>query len=197
MTIAHLLEDFGTTPGSGARRVSDEDIEADKLESFETGYRAGWEDALKSRSEESERISDEFARNLQDLSFTYHEAHAQVMKAMGPLLQDIVEKILPDTVRETLGLRVAEQLTEMARIHGARPMEIVTAPTDLTAVEGLLTQDFGFPVRATADDMLTDGQVLLRMAGDERQIDMDAVMEGIRQAVAGLRDESERTLKHG
>lgn len=197
MSIAHLLEDFGTHQATPVPTLSDVDLENLKLESFENGYKAGWEDALKSRADEQAQISGDFARNLQDLSFTYHEAQAQVMQAMGTLLQDIVDKILPEVVRETIGARVVEQLTDMARDHGGQAIEIMTAPADVAAVEALLEQDFGFPIRASSDDTLAEGQVYLRMAQDERQIDMDAVMTGIRQAVAGLLEESERTLKHG
>ncbi|WP_136635998.1 ABC transporter ATP-binding protein [Pseudooceanicola onchidii] len=197
MSIAHLLEDFGSPQAVATPALSDVDLEGLKLEAFENGYKAGWEDALKTRDGEQAQISGDFARNLQDLSFTYHEAQAQVMQAMGSLLQDIVDKVLPEVVRDTMGTRLVEQLTEMARDHGSQTIEIVTSPADQAAVEALLDQDFGFPVTAQADDTLGEGQVFLRMAQEERQIDMESMMSGIRQAVAGLMEESERTLKHG
>ena len=197
MSIAHLLEDFGTPTAAAPPPLSEVELESLRLEAFENGYKAGWEDAVRAGSEEQTRISEDFARNLQDLSFTYHEAHAQVMQSMGALLQDIVDTILPDAVRATIGARVVEQMNEMARDHGAQVIEIVTAPADAPAIAALLTRDFGFPVRTAQDDTLAEGQVFLRMAQDERQIDMDAVMTGIRQAVAGLLEESERTIRHG
>lgn len=197
MSIAHLLEDFGTRQDPGPASLSDEELESLRLEAFENGYKAGWEDAIKSRDAEHAQVTGEFARNLQDLSFTYHEAHAQVMQALVPLLQDIVDTVLPETVRSTMGLRVVEQLTEMARDHGAQRIDIVTSPDDVATVQALLDRDFGFPVEAVSDDTLAEGQVFLRMAQEERQIDMEAVMAGIRQAVAGLLEENERKLRHG
>lgn len=197
MSIAHLLEDFGTVRFAGSPRMSDVDLETLKLEAFENGYKAGWEDALKSRTEEQDRISGDFARNLEDLSFTYHEAHAHVMQAMGPLLQDIVNTVLPEAIRASIGIRVVEQLSDMARTVGTQKVEIVAALPDVDAVNGLLTRDFGFPIEVTEDATLAQGQVFLRMAQDERQIDMDSVLTGIREAVAALMEESERNLKHG
>lgn len=199
MSIAHLLEDFGSAPAPAATAagLSEEELESIRLEGFDNGYKAGWEDALKSEDEEKRRITGDFARNLSDLSFTYHEAHSHVMQSMVPLLQDLVDKVLPQAVRDTIGLRVVDQLSEMARQNGEQVIEIVTAPGDLDTVRALLDRDFGFPVTAEADDTLAEGQVFLRMANEERQIDMASVMTGIRDAVAGVLDETERTLRHG
>lgn len=197
MSIAHLLEDFGTVEIRNAAPLSEEELEAIRVAGYETGYKAGWEDALKTQADEVARVSEEFARNLQDLSFTYHEAHGHVMQSMAPFLEELVDTLLPQTVRETIGLRVAEQLNEMARQHGHQAIEIVTSEHDIGNVQRLLNQDFGFPVNAVSDDTLAEGQVFLRMGQDERQIDMGAVMAGIRDAVAGILDETERTLKHG
>ena len=196
-SIAHLLEDFGHSLTQSAPQISEDDMESIRLEGFENGYKAGWEDALKSQKDTTQRISEEFARNLQDLSFTYHEAQSQVMQSMAPLLQDLVDTILPGIVRETVGFRVVEQLTEMARDSAAQTIEIATSQADFDTIQSLLNQDFGFPVEARVDDTLAEGQVFLRMAQEERQIDMDAVMTGIRDAVTGILEDTERTLSHG
>ena len=143
------------------------------------------------------RIRDDFARNLQDLSFTYHEAHSHVMQSVTGLLEDIVALVLPEAMRKTLGLRVVEQLTEMAEIAGAQEVEIVSAPSDLLLIQSFLETEAGFPVTATADDTLAEGQVFLRMSGQERQIDLDPVIAGIRDAVETLLQETERSVRHG
>ncbi|WP_407493752.1 ABC transporter ATP-binding protein [Pseudooceanicola sp. MF1-13] len=197
MSIAHLLEDFGSAVASASPGLSEEEVESVRLEGFEAGYKAGWEDALRSQSEEHARISEEFARNLSDLSFTYHEAHSHVMQSMAPLLQDLVDTILPEVVRETIGFRVVEQLNDMAKEAGAQTIELAASEGDLPVIQALLDRDFGFPISARADASLAEGQVILRMTGDERQIDMSAVMTGIKDAVAGILDDTERTLKHG
>ncbi|MGB2199806.1 MAG: ABC transporter ATP-binding protein [Pseudooceanicola atlanticus] len=199
MSIAHLLDDFGSQPTQSAlsQAMAEEEVETLRLQSYEEGYKAGWEDAIKSQRDQSAHISDEFARNLQDLSFTYHEAHSQVMQAMTPLIQDIIDVVVPETVKETIGLRVVEQLSEMARRNGAHRVEIIVAPEDADKIRVLLDQDFGFPIEAMSDETLAEGQVFLRMAQEERQIDMEAVMSGIRQAVAGILQETERKMMHG
>jgi flagellar assembly protein FliH len=198
MSISHLLEDFGRAASPATPEpMTEEDLETLRLEAFENGYKAGWDDSLKAQAEDAMRIRDDFARNLQDLSFTYHEAHSHVMQSVTGLLEDIVALVLPEAMRKTLGLRVVEQLTEMAEIAGAQEVEIVSAPSDLLLIQSFLEAEAGFPVTATADDTLAEGQVFLRMSGQERQIDLDPVIAGIRDAVETLLQETERSVRHG
>ena len=198
MSISHLLEDFGRAASPATPEpMTEEDLETLRLEAFENGYKAGWDDSLKAQAEDAMRIRDDFARNLQDLSFTYHEAHSHVMQSVTGLLEDIVALVLPEAMRKTLGLRVVEQLTEMAEIAGAQEVEIVSAPSDLLLIQSFLETEAGFPVTATADDTLAEGQVVLRMSGQERQIDLDPVIAGIRDAVETLLQETERSVRHG
>ncbi|GGE47271.1 flagellar biosynthesis protein [Primorskyibacter flagellatus] len=199
MSISHLLEDFGQPPASPVtpQAMTEESLETLRLEAFENGYKAGWDDSLKAQDGEATRIRDDFARNLQDLSFTYHEAHSHVMQSVTGLLEDIVALVLPEAMRQTLGPRVVEQLTEMAGTAGAQEVEIVSAPADLPLIRSFLEADAGFPVTATADDTLAEGQVFLRMSGQERQIDLDPVIAGIREAVETQLQETERSVRHG
>jgi len=198
MSISHLLEDFGTSSfqnhSSGTTEVLKEEH---RLEAFEQGYKAGWDDANKAQSDSFTQISAEFARNLQDLSFTYHEAFTHVMKAMNPLLQQIVEVVLPAMAQQTLGARVVEQLLNMARAHGEQPASITVAPANLAAMEAILEQEMPFPVEVSEDASLGEGQVELLFGQTEQEIEMDEVLAGIGQAVAGFFQQHEKELKHG
>ena len=59
MTIAHLLEDFGFNPSAEpiVMAMSEEVLDEAKAESFETGYSAGWEDAVTAKDQETNKIS--------------------------------------------------------------------------------------------------------------------------------------------
>ena len=199
MSVTHLLEDFGQslaeTDFDGSRTT--EAIETRRLEAFEEGYKAGWDDAVAAQADEKSRISADFAKNLQDLSFTYHEAYSHVIKAINPLLQQIVESVLPELARRTLGPHVVEQLGEMAKGQAETNVEIVVAPANFEALEQLMQQEFGFPVRVVQEASLGDGQVHLRFGSSERQIDLDEVLAGIGQAVAGFFHETKKEAAHG
>ena len=199
-SLSRLLEDFGrpgpATPDPGGGLDWDK-VEALKAEAYESGYKAGWEDSGKQRDGDQARIAEDFARNLQDLSFTYHEAFSHVMKAMNPLLQQIVEAVLPAMAQQTLGARVVEQLLNMARTHGEQPATITVSPANLAAMESILEQEMPFPVQVTEDSSMGEGQVELRFGQTEQEIEMDEVLAGIGQAVAGFFQQHEKELKHG
>ena len=101
-SLAAYLEDFGA-PLSEVKgyAVSDEVLETERLESFDKGYRAGWDDAIKAKTDEGTQQADAVVQALQDLSFTYHEVHAQLLSNLSPLLDEILQKILPSLARET------------------------------------------------------------------------------------------------
>ena len=115
-SLALYLEDFGTPiSGQTAAVISVEMLETERLESFDKGYRAGWDDAIKAKSDEGAQFADGVAQSLQDLSFTYHEVHAQILSNLGPLFEEILQKLLPLLARETLGRACRGPISQ----HGA------------------------------------------------------------------------------
>ncbi|WP_010141302.1 FliH/SctL family protein [Oceanicola sp. S124] len=195
--ITHILEDFGAPRVVQSPGLSEEELETIRLEAFENGYKAGWDDAARAARDEQGHIAADLARNLQDLSFTYHEAHGHVLGAVKPLLEDIVGKLLPESMGESLALRIIDQLQALARDKASVAVEILVAPDNLPVLETLAEQDFGFPVKILGDDTLPDGQVYLRFGEEETQIDLGEVSDGIRKALAGFFAEQERKQDHG
>ncbi|MHC9235503.1 FliH/SctL family protein [Pseudooceanicola sp. 502str34] len=196
--LAELLENFGAPPapppGTGP---NPEEIDALKVAAYEEGYKAGWEDAAKAQADDRSQITAEFARNLQDLSFTYHEAHAHLLKSLRPLLEDMVRMVLPRLAEQTLLPRIVEELQSLARGEQPRGVEIVVHPDAAPGLEVALERDLGVPVALVEDPSLAEGQVYLRLGEDERQIDMIAVLDGISDAVAAFLQQTEAEVKHG
>ena len=204
--LADLLEDFGAkaqaagptaTEVPAEPQISEAEIEGQKLEAFEKGYRAGWDDAVKAQSDDRTRISSAFGQHLQDLSFTYHEAYTQVMNAVTPLLDEMVRSLLPELARQTLGQHIVEQLQAMSLEIGRMDVVVAVRPERIEAVKPLLDQDFGFPIRLTADDSLAEEQADIRFGATERQIDLSDLAASLAEAVAGFAHDNQRKMKHG
>ncbi|MGR3375845.1 ABC transporter ATP-binding protein [Salipiger abyssi] len=198
--LCEILEDFGTVraaPEPAAPLHDDSELEAARLESFDTGYRAGWDDAIKAQNDDHARIASDFAQNLQDLSFTYHEAYSQVLNGIAPLLEDVVGKLLPALLRETLGEHIAEQLRGMAREIGTLDVVIAVAPGSAESVMPLLEADFGFPLKLVEDSTLAEGQADIRFAETEKQIDLGGLVQEVAQAVQGFVHDNRRNTAHG
>lgn len=193
-SLALYLEDFGTPiSGHTAAVISDEMLETERLEFFDKGYRAGWDDAIKAKSDEGAQFADGVAQSLQDLSFTYHEVHAQILSNLGPLFEEILQKLLPLLARETLGAHVADQLASMARDMGTVQIEIVVAPGTAEQVSQLVNgAGARLPITVVEDADVPEGRADMRLGAKEVSIDLSDVIVQISEAVrAALQGQTE------
>ena len=198
MTGRLKLETFGVETGTAETVVMDVTaLEETRLASFEQGYTAGWEDAMAARVEEAAGVGADLARNLQALSFTFHEARAHVLAALQPLLMTLVGRVLPATARATLGPMVVERLRPFADRATETPVTLELNPAARPAVEALLRGLPGPPLQVVEEPTLGEGQVYLRFGDHEEHIDLDQVIESIREAVTGFFHPSEETQQHG
>lgn len=195
------LEDFVTASalhaatgasGSPASALT----EADRMAAYEQGYQAGWDDAARAEAEDQSRIGTEFARNLQELSFTFHEARAHVIQTMEPLLTEIVGTLLPALVAESLGDTVLQELQPLIEACADTPIDLAVAPESRPALERRLPEPALATVRITEEPSLAAGQVYLRMGRTERKIDLSGAQDRIVQAIRALFAQNERILKH-
>lgn len=196
MTISHLLESFDGFQGSSVS-LSEDSLEDQKLVSFERGYKAGWDDSAKAQQDDSTRVTSDFASNIQDLSFTYHEAYSHMVKSMKPLLQQIVDAVLPEIARKTFGIQVSEQLHAIAEKLVGQEIEVVVSPNNADAMQGMLEQDFNLTVSMVIEPSLGEGQAYLRFGQSERQINMDEVLSGVNIAIEAYFHEIEKETGNG
>jgi flagellar assembly protein FliH len=188
MSIAHLLDDFDAARDGHTVTLTDAALAEERLAAFESGYRAGWDDAVKAQTGDARRITADLAQNLQDLSLTYEEAHAAVMQALRPLLLQMTTAVLPRLAHESLGPRLADMLQEVARDQGRRDIAIAAAPADAPRLAHLLETEPGIGATLTEDDTLGPGQVSLRFGEAEHEIDLAEVLAGIDAAIRGFFD---------
>lgn len=186
-SLSHLYNDFGgitqrAKAEASAEMSADQSAEA-KLASFEDGYKAGWEDAIKATEDESSRLSDDLVQRFEDLSFTYHEAHAKLTGAMQPLLTRFVTKLLPDVMHKALQAQLVDQIKSLIEAQSENAIEVAVAPENQEVIETLLADRLSVPFAVKAETALTAGQIYLRVNQTEREINLDEVLAGISQAL--------------
>ncbi|WP_371225011.1 flagellar biosynthesis protein [Roseovarius sp. 2305UL8-3] len=192
MSISHLLEDFGAYARGKPVSLTDVSLEEQRLEAFEKGYQAGWDDSSKASEDDTRRVSVDLAQNLQDLSITYQEAHSAVLASLRPLLEQITQTVLPALMLQTLGAQLVDQVHGMARELGPQPIELVTAPSNAATLEALLGDDPAMPVTVIEELSLGEGQVFVRFGNHEREIDLSGVLATIEQMMTGFFDENQK-----
>lgn len=183
----YRLQVFELPDRSGDQlQISASEMEEARLAAFEKGYKAGWDDAVAAQATEAARQKADMARALQDLAFTYHEAHGHVLRAMEPLLQDMVTKVLPLVARKALGQVALEALRPLAEEMAGAPVTVMVNPANRAVVEALLTEAGSLPLRCVEEPSLGDGQVYLRMGDSETRVDLDGVIAAIGTALTAF-----------
>lgn len=187
MSLPFRLETFDTGKAfSETVQIPLADLEEAKLAAFEKGYSAGWEDAVAAQEGEAAKLRADLGRNLQALSFSYHEARGHVLRTLEPLLRDMVAKVLPAVARESLGSVVLEQLLPIAESLADTPVMVVVSPESRETVEAMLRARAGFPMQFSEEPTLSDSQVYLRFGDIETRVDLDGVIAAIAEAMSAF-----------
>jgi len=194
MSIAHLLDNFGTSNPSAGTPIDEIALEEERLEAFEKGYQAGWDDAVRSQVEDGRRITADLAQNLQDLNFTRQEMHAAIMDELHPLMQQVTQAVLPQLCRSTLVPRILEILETWLEQEGDQPVSIAASPEDKAILEALFTQQPELDCTIIEDTTLASGQTFLRIGDAERSVDMTDVLQRIEQAVRAFYSENQKAV---
>lgn len=189
--------DTGEKPASATVVMQGTDLEEARLAAYEQGYTAGWDDATAAASDDQSRMRTELGRNMQALSFTFHEARTHVLRALAPLLEEMTGRLLPELAREALAPVVLEALMPLAENLSEAPVTIVLNPVARPAVEALLEQATALPFTLLDEPSLGEGQVYLRLGDSETRLDLDRATAEITAAVRGFFELTHQERKHG
>lgn len=185
MSLSHRYHDFSalSQDGEPSELTNQAGVDDAKLVSFEDGYKAGWEDAVKAHEGAKDKVAADFSQNLEDMSFTFHEAVAKLGLAMKPLLLQIVTKVLPELSDKTLAAHIVSQMSDMMADQAEHAIEIAVSPGNLEVLTEVVSGKTNIPFAIKSESALGDGQVYLRVNSDEREINLDAVKQGISDAL--------------
>lgn len=201
MTSPLLLDDFDVSlprPDSPTQsKITEAELEKARLSSYEAGYSAGWEDAIREAEETGQRIDAEFARNLEDMSFTFHEARSHMLANLEPLLMALTDTFLPEILKDALGEIINEEMLQLAGRLADTPLAIRLSPENRDTMERLLAQVNSAPVKILEDDVLPSGQVRLEGGVEERIIDLADALTRVKCAIAALYEINGKAAENG
>lgn len=185
MAIAHLLEDFSVIdrPEQPVQEMSADEVEDIRLASFEQGYAAGWDDALRVQAEDKSRAVSLLAQHLEDFSFTYQEAMSQMTRAVEPVFRTLVEKVLPEAMMQGIGAQIVEQSLALARGQVDQPVSLVVPVGTAAALKPILKKELPMEVTLRESAEIAPGQVQLRIGDSEREIDSERLLASLSESV--------------
>lgn len=177
--------------------MKSDEVEDARLQAYENGYAAGWEDAMSAASDEQGKLSAELANNLQHLAFTHEEARSHLLKSIRPTLVEITTRLLPELAREALAPSILDALLPIIDEAADQPVLLSLNPAARPSIERLISFAAGVPVAIEEEATLGEGQVYLKVGGVEHRVDLDQAVQQIIRAVQDFFDHSERGSPDG
>jgi flagellar assembly protein FliH len=161
-----------------------EEVEELRLNAYERGYGAGWEDGGREADAADSARQAAFARQAEHLTFTYHEARGHMLNALRPLLEAMLDQVLPVAARASVVPLVIEQLIPLAHAALDTPITLRVAPglraEFETAFEGLVLP----PLDLVEVEDLAEGQAGFAFEALETRVDLVHAAESLRRALA-------------
>lgn len=177
-----FLEDFGAPPPAPA--AADPVPVIDPMQGYETGYQAGWDDALVSVETERGHISAEFARNLQELSFSFHEARAQATASLKPFVAAMLHALLPMTASQSLIENVWSAMEPVLQDHNAPTVNLMCAAEDTELLEEFAAKCSTMEIIVIAEPSLIQGQAKFQIAAERHELDVSAIVAQITSLIS-------------
>lgn len=178
------LECFGTAEAETDQVVvTPAEIEEHRLAGFEEGYQAGWDDAGAARDTDEAKTRAVIHQNLQDLSFTYHEARHHLLTQIEPLMMEVVRQVLPRLARQGLANELVGVIHEHAAQMAQVPLRVRAQQSVLDQVRDLLADTNGIPVTYEAPPDAAPDCAYVAFAGGETKVDLGTLVSRIDAAV--------------
>ncbi|PVH30579.1 flagellar biosynthesis protein [Pararhodobacter oceanensis] len=160
-----------------------EDVEEIRLNAYERGYVAGWDDCGHQTQEDDNSRRAAIARQVEQLNFTYHEARGHVLQALEPLFEALLGAVLPVAARASIVPLAVEQLLPLAHAAAEAPITLRIASGSRAAYEAAFDGLVLPPLEVVEVDDLQEGQVEFSFGTSESRLDLNHTAETIQRAV--------------
>lgn len=192
--MTQIFQDFSQnllSPPKGTPRIQTD------LDSFDAGYKAGWDDASKAHVDSKEHLSTVLVRNLETLEFTLVEAQGLALGVLAPVIQEVTNALFPGLKSEMVRAHVTDALEQILRDAGPTLIELQVAPQDLSIVKSLLGNGELFDrVSVSAKETLAEGQVYISCSDQTQMIDIPAAVAEIQTVINAAQTSKEMDQAH-
>lgn len=160
-----------------------EEIEEIRLNAYERGYAAGWDDGGHQADADDSQRRSAIARQVEQLGFTYHEARAHVLGAIEPLLRAMLDSVLPVAVRAAVVPQTIDQLMPLAHAAAEAPIRLLIAPGSRAAFEQAFEGLVLPPIDLVETDAMAEGQAEFAFDGQRTRVDLRHAAEALGRAI--------------
>lgn len=200
MSIKDLLETFdgmNTAPQKPSDGPVDDALESVRAAAFEAGYTSGWDDAKAADDKARTRVQAEFERNVEAISFTYHEAVDRVRSELKTFVDALLSEFLPGILPISLREHIRAELLAVAESQIDFQVEIVVSPNCTELITELAGDDLAASINLVEDNSLADNQVFVRIAENEKEINLAPLISELKFQLGAMSDFADKVQRHG
>lgn len=193
-----LYQDFGRDEGPLNSKQLEKELDAledAKLVSFEAGYQAGWDDAIKAQHSLGKSVSTALANNLQDASFKYHELRAQLLRTVEDVMHAVVSTCLPTIARQSLGNHICDLIKSDVQTKIDGEIEIVVHPDAVPYVEAALEHVLD-RYSLKSDHALSPDQSYIKLARSEHSLDLGNLVSEVNATITDYFEAQRKDVDH-
>ena len=192
MSAAMIFEDFSIGPSAIPALGPST---SDALEGYETGYKAGWDDALQAHKDSKTHLSTSLAHNLEQIEFTLIEAQSAVLASLRPVLNEVAATLLPGLSNTALQTLISSEIETLLKYHLPNEISLVVSEQDEATVATLLNATRALSeISLIAKDTLSDGQAFISCADAQRKVDVSQAILEIQASIQAFLQQPE--LEH-
>lgn len=182
MTHMAIFEDFNT---ESPARSSQQGQSVDQLASYEAGFQAGWDDAVKANQSAQSYVSSALSKNLEAAEFQLIETRGKIERTLAGLLSEMVSTLFPGASSAALCSALEEKLLSCLKLAIPDQISLRISPEDKPCVTRLLQQtESANQVHLHLDDKMSPGQAYIEMGPQTEKIDISATVSSLLETIS-------------
>ena len=198
MTITHLLEDFTHGTARIGLEIDQTTLEEERLSAFEQGYQAGWDDSLQAAGGVEKKALEDISSTLSAISLSKKQIYAETLVSLRPLINNLVESVLPLISRESLGIQIKSLIQEHLEKNESKDIVVSVAKGQREVLNKISSHLSDLPCRFVEDGRFDPSQIRIGFAADEEQeIDTQELLRDIKIYIDQFFEEEVQAMKEG
>lgn len=182
MTHMAIFADFSS---ESLARTSQQSQTVDQLASYEAGFQAGWDDAVKANQSAQSYVSSALSKNLEAAEFQLIEARGKMEQTLAGLLKEIVSALFPGASSAALRSTLEDRLLSSLTTALPDQISLRISPEDKPCVTRLLQQTEGASqVHLRLDENLSLGQAYIETGPQTEKIDIAETVESLLDTIS-------------
>lgn len=177
MSRVSFFENFSEGPNAPKQQSEGQ---SDPLEGYETGYQAGWDDAVKAHRHAQTHLSSTLSQNLEQIEFTLVEAQTQLLSTIKPVIKEIADTLIPGIAHEGLRALIVSEIDTLLKTSSPKEISLQISEKDEATIASFLNSSRALSeIFLVVKDTLAEGQAYVSCAEIRRKVDVGQALTEI------------------